>query len=317
MWLRRRLGCAGRARLRIVEGLRASLGAPQCAPDSVPGWSDAQLAAFTHACELGELAAAVSGRGDAASLAKIAWWGAALADLVPAGNTLARQEAMEIGAAFNLAVALFDSAIDQAPIPRLALVEALAPQRLCARLHHPRDERVQLRSEHPVAARVVGLFDLALSRAGCRYAGQQTNLDELGALLEAMYRSVLGQSDDPFIAKAGPVIFIGAVAAGRAGQALYAALARFCQLWDDALDIAEDLTVLAPNHFLGKGRGLAMHTTLAYVARGSARVLAGAALHGSIERHLHQALQASLTAALACDHETHRRTLRLCRELLS
>lgn len=317
MWLRRRLGCAGRARLRIVEGLRASIGAPLCVPDIVLGWSDAELAAFTHRCQLGELAAAVSGRGDAAGLAKIAWWGAALADLMPASNALVRQEAMAIGAAFNLAVALFDSAIEQAPIPRLALVEALAPQRLRARIHHPRDDNMRLRSEHPAATRVVALFDYALSLTGRRYAGQQSSLDELDGLLETMYRSVLGQSDDPFIAKTGPVVFIGAVAAGRAGQALYAALARFCQLWDDALDIAEDLTALAPNHFLGKGRGLAMHTTLAYVVRGSARVVAGAALHGSIERPLHSALQASLTAASACDHETHTRTIRLCRELLS
>lgn len=317
MWLRRRLGCAGSARLRIVAGVGALLDAPAPAPDPPLGWTDAELAQFAEACQLDDVAATVIGRGDAAALARIAWWGAALADLAPLHSATERHEVMHIGAAFNLAVALFDTAIDQDPIPRLALVEALAPQRLRARLHAPDDSALCLRSEHPAAARVVALFDRALSLSGRRFAADPPALAALAALLEAMYRSVLGQSDDPFIAKTGPVRFIGEIAAGAEARPFYAALARFCQLWDDSLDIAEDLAALAPNHFLGKGRGIDALATLTWLARGATRVVAGHTLHGGIERELARALGASLDAAAAWHADVHARTTRLCRLLIS
>ena len=205
-WLRRRLGCAGRERLRIVEALRAKVGEVWSAPQRVVGWSRAQTAAFAQHYQLQELARAVTGRGDAESLARIAWWGSALADLGAANSCAQRGELLGICAAFNLAVALFDTAIDEAPIPRLALVKALAPRRLHSRLYQPDSEATRLRSEHPSAALVVGLFDQALADRGRHFAGQHARLDTLVALLEAMYRSVLGQSDEPFIAKTGPVI---------------------------------------------------------------------------------------------------------------
>ena len=320
-WLRRRLGCAGRERLRIVATLRASVGEVWSAPQRAVGWSAAQTAAFAQAYRLQELARAVRGRGDAESLARIAWWGSALADLAPADvdadGCAQRGEVLGICAAFNLAVALFDTAIDEAPIPRLALVEALAPRRLHSRLYQPDSEATRLRSEHPAAALVVGLFDQALTDIGHRFAGQHARLDALITLLEAMYRSVLGQSDEPFIAKTGPVLFIGRVAAGDQAQRLYFELARFCHIWDDALDVAEDLVTLAPNHFLGTGRGVAMLSTLSYVGRGALRVVAGSAMHGDIERALSMALRATVDAARDWNDESHAKTLSLCHALLS
>ncbi|MBK6660962.1 MAG: hypothetical protein IPG43_23775 [Proteobacteria bacterium] len=319
MWLRRRLGCAGVARLRIVEAVRADLAGIDSQDQVAPGWDEQQLAAFCVSARLEDIARHVRGRGDAVQLARIAWWGSALADLGP-GTGAARLEALEIGAAFNLAVALFDTAIDEAPIPRLALVEALAPQRLAQRLKTPGDDNARLRSEHAAAACVVHLFDRALALAAMRHAGEPQRIERLCAMLDAMYRSVLGQGDDPFVAKTGPVMFIGEVASGgdiARARPLYAALARLCQVWDDALDIAEDLTALAPNHFLGKGRGIDVATTVAYLARGLARVSAGAVVHGHIERELAAALAATLEAAHAWHPLSHARSLQLCRTLLN
>ncbi len=316
-WLRRRLGCAGRERLRIVAGLRASVGEVWTAPVHAVGWLPAQTAAFTQLYRLEELARAVTGRGDVESLARIAWWGSALADLGPAQASARRHELMDICAAFNLAVALFDTAIDEAPIPRLALVEALAPRRLHSRLYQPDSDATRLRSEHPAAALVVGLFDQALADTGRHFAGQHARLDTLITLLEAMYRSVLGQSDEPFIAKTGPILFIGQVAGEQEAQRLYGELARFCHIWDDALDVAEDLVALAPNHFLGKGRGVDMLSTLSYLGRGTLRMVAGSAMHGDIERALSRALRATVDAARDWNDETYGKTLSLCHTLLS
>ena len=249
----------------------------------------------------------------------VAWWGSALADLALDRQRADRDCILSEAAAFNLAVALFDSAVDGAPARARLLADALEPRRMAARLAYPGNPGHRIECRDPSLDLVAALFDRVLSSAGRRFGSQPAQLDRCSRLLEKMYRSELGRSSEPFFAKAGPVLFVGALASDleqRRWRRLYEALARLCQLWDDWQDMEEDLRGLAPNSFLGAPRPMAPVGSVAYGLRGLARVAAGDLCHRGIAATLATGFRETVMAARDCDPDTYRKTRLLCHELM-
>ncbi len=221
---------------------------------------------------------------------------------------------MQEAANFNLAVALFDSVVDQAPSHRTALANALTPRQMRRRLDAPGDPATAVHTREPVLVPVVGLFDEVLTSAGARYAGDPAGRRYLGDLLDAMYRSELGLSRDPFDAKRLPVVFIGALAGARAKSSratLFDALADFFWLWDDWLDLTEDLARVAPNAFLGNPRWPPVLGPLAYGARGVLHLGGGSWGRARLTRRVVVAIDAVLAAAGREGGAPYARTLTL------
>jgi hypothetical protein len=276
--------------------------------------------AFAKAHRLEAIATGLPWRGDADRLRTIAWWGSALADLVTAGRQADRNIILNESAAFNLAVALFDSVMECAPTQAVDLAKALTPHNTRARLFDPVRTQTKLRCRDPSSNLVASLFDSALSSAGQRLESVPADLECMAEQLAGMYRSEMGLSPDPFVAKSGPVVFIGALAGSLEAEPvrrLYQAMAQFCQLWDDWQDLEEDLRHLAPNSFLGAPRRTQSLRTFAYGMTSLKRVIGGQLMHHGIAETLVSGLRGILVAARECDRDTYTRTLALCRELLT
>jgi hypothetical protein len=271
------------------------------------GLTDAELEHVLPDRVASGLAVAIAGaRGDSERLRRILWWGTVLADLpgTATGGVL-----VEAGR-FNLAFALFDSIVDDAPSRVPALAKALAPDRLRLRLAGA-SPGVALATGVAELEPVVQLFDRALADTGARLRTEPHRVEHLGDLLEAMFRSELRLTPDPFSAKTLPVVFLGAlVDASSATARLFRALAEFLWLWDDWLDLAADLRRRRPNAFLGRGGS-------AVCARGAARLAAGAWGHGRIATRLDRAFASSLDAARRAGEQTYLRTVSFHRELLA
>jgi hypothetical protein len=283
------------------------------------GFDEAELLRFTERFDLSAIANAVVSRGDVERLRTIAWWGSALAELVVDSDSPARDDILAEAAAFNLGVALFDSVIDDATIRAAPLVEALEPERMSARLSNPVSQEFRLKCRDSALELVVRLFDAMLSSAGRRLRARADRRERLANQLEGMYASELGLAPDPFIAKTGPVLFVGALATSSESDSavqLYAALARFCHEWDDWQDMADDLSRFAPNVFLGAPRRRCGAGVVAFAIRGTWRVGAGPLLHPGIASRLSDSMQNVIDAARCCGTTTYGKTLSLCRELV-
>lgn len=319
-WLRGRLGCGGTARLRIVERLRDDV--PELGPvcgESL-GFNATELSAFSRAYDLDAIARRITWRGDVDRLRSIAWWGSALGDVASGERRLERTSTLAEAAAFNLAVALFDSVVERGRESSTQLTTALAPDRIRHRLLRPSDEGSRIACRDATLDLVAGLFDRVLASVGRRLAGRLHHLESLARQLESMYLSEIGVTADPFVAKSGPVILIGALSGDadlRCKRRLFNSLGHFCQLWDDSLDIAEDLRSAAPNTFLGVPHRAGVAGTARFWLNGLGRVIAGDRMHERIALRLAAGLRETLAAARECDPGTQRRTLALCRALVN
>src|SRR4029079_10025861 len=130
-------------------------------------------------------------RGDAERLREIVWWGSALADLRQPASPAERNRGLGEAGRFYLAVALFDSVLDDFPRALDALVEALAPDALRRRLVAPGDADPVLQTDAAALQPLVHLFDTVLAAAGTRLREQPRRVERLGELLETMLRSEL------------------------------------------------------------------------------------------------------------------------------
>jgi hypothetical protein len=209
-------------------------------------------------------------RGDLPRLVQIGWWGAVVCwttlDEIDGG------EACRAAAAFNLAIALFDSVLDRGRNRSRELVAALAPHHLERVLVDPTGEEFA-----PVPldqSCVTELFHDSLSAYARRWDGDPASVADALELLTAMYRSEIGEADDPFAAKSLPSVFLGMLGTRASGRLeMQEALGRFIASWDDWMDLDEDLTSLRPNLLLGVPRGLGLGP---YLTRGVTSVVLGA-----------------------------------------
>jgi hypothetical protein len=285
---------------------------PCVTPAVALGLDDAALRRSLPRIEVDLLGATTSrAHGDPERLRRILWWGSALADLPWRADEMVCVD----GGRFNLAFALFDSVVDESPEKVPTLARALAPERLRTRMAAPNRRDTTLTAPLPELEPLVQLFDVAVASVGRRLRGEQHRLDHLGGLAETMFQSELRLLPDPFLAKTLPVVFIGALVDTRASTArFFRALAEFLWLWDDWLDLAEDLSRLRPNAFLGRAGTHAARASAC--ARGAIRLAAGSAAHGRLIARLERAFETTLRCASLEGDETFSRTVAFQRELL-
>ncbi len=318
-WLRRRLGCAGRPCLRIRERIRECLPEIRQEEDRPLGFSSSELADFSETHQLAEIAKRFAWRGNIKNLERIAWWGSALGDVASVRRPIDRSRVLWEAASFNLGVSLFDSILENESDKFPPLARALDGVRLRARLVRPSITHRPLTCDDNSLDLIVRLFDTALAGAGRRFNCWPAQIEYLSELLEVMYRSELGLSEDRFAAKTMPVVFIGALGNDYEDEQahwFFGAFGRFIQLWDDWLDLSEDLRSLAPNAFLGAPRSVISFDALGYSIRFLARTVGGRLFHEGIALTLSDALRISLSAARHWDIQGYRKTLLLCHKLV-
>jgi hypothetical protein len=269
------------------------------------GLRDAELARVLSSEDADRLAAVVSNaRGNGEWLRRILWWGTAVADVRGPVDARVRSDAGR----FNLAFALFDSVVDERPTLTPHLAAALEPRWLRARLEDPVGEGAALATKVGGLRPLVQLFDDALVGVGRRLSAEPKRTARLADMLELMFRSELRLSADPFVAKVLPVTFIGELVGDEPATArLFRRLAEFCWLWDDWLDLAEDLARRRPNVFLGRRSMLV----------GAGRLVAAKRSQAEIATRLSECVAASVRAAAEIGEGALERTAALYRELFA
>ena len=317
-WLRRRLGCVGYPYERITRGLAKQLPRPSDSERLQLGLSEQEVRLLCHEHRLDSL---MTRFGLAGGLEECCWWGSALCDIGLSARGRSRDVALlREGASFHLAFQLFDVVVDGFPRHTATLAEGLRPAALKMRVLNPNDEAYRLRCADEATAPVVALFDDAIASIGRRLHAQPKRAFRSLRMLERMYQSELRISPDPYAAKTLPVVFLGTLAdseeSGRASHRLFFHLARFLSLWDDWVDLEEDMLRAAPNQFLGHPDRTRTLGRARYVGRCVARVAVGRVLHREIERRLTSPLRKALTAAEDLNALTFTKTVHACRRLV-
>lgn len=290
-----------------------------------------ELSRLASECGLDEVPEIFASFAEPGDLLDVASRGAVLGELSVATAGLGHPEqpgvaAAEVrrqiqleAAAFNLAVALFDCVVDEVPYYIDSLSTALGPVALRRRLLCPDDPAAALAGDEHLQA-VIRLFDFVLVSAGLRLRHDGARLEELAALLLAMYESELELSSDRLAAKRLPIVFIGALAIPSQqlkGRALFEHLSLFIQLWDDWRDLKADMLRLAPNGFLDADPAPRFFPRLVYLGRCLARIFGRAeAQRMEIVDLLGSALGQALAAAQQLDERTYRNTVGLFRSIM-
>jgi hypothetical protein len=265
------------------------------------------------------LVRAAGQRGDQTRIVEIAGWGAALGDLATEPGAAEAGAIKREAALFNLGVAVFDSLVDEGSPSLPDLAEALAPRHLHRRLHSGGRPDASLACSSPENMPIVRLFDGALSSVAVRRKGAKEELDQLSRLLELMYRSEMGLSSDPFVAKRLPVSFIGylgAVPGRHEPVLLFHCLGHFLHLLDDWQDLADDLIQRAPNAFLGRDRPDTPEGLVANLGRGLGLAARGPEAHEDVAQALRRPLERSLGLAAELGPGSHDKLVSLLWSLL-
>jgi hypothetical protein len=224
---------------------------------------------------------------------QVGLWGARLASLAPCASPSALVEA----AAFNLAVAMFDTIVDERRRKLLPLAAALRPE-LLERCIEQADPTVLGDLPDADLAIIVRLFGHALAGAGRRHRDDPAARAGLASLLRDMYESETGISKRPWLAKTLPVVWIGRLAGASEGSpeaAMFDALASFIARWDDAQDLRHDWLHGRYNVYLDRAR-----TASSFDLIRIPRLPFGGRLAAEVADDLQQSLHAALNAASAC-----------------
>ncbi|RYY57402.1 MAG: hypothetical protein EOO09_02800 [Chitinophagaceae bacterium] len=317
-WLTRRLGCSGRGRLRLLESLRGQL-APAGNHESLQtGLGHSELCRFAQQYRLHEIATAIPHRGDVEDLMVIAWFGSAIADLGCYDSGEKRDRILQEGALFNLAVALFDTVMDEMPAHRDQLKLSVNIPLIRGRLWNPLNPDTRLTSRDPAITHIAALFDALFVSLGSRVEGNSRGreLSEIISLFSAMYNGGSNGERDPFRTKVLPVLFLGRLNYSFRNYVLmedfYCQLGKFIQLYDDWLDMARDALQGKPNYFLNHWT----HTTLLdkplfYLSFG-VRLLGGSLFHRHTTRTVTRAMNDAIEASRFADPLAYQRNLSLC-----
>jgi hypothetical protein len=240
-----------RAEASPVERLKSRIDRPEIAlPDVFQlGLSVQAILRISHEFAFPSLAERLPQRGSAAGLRVTAWKGSILADIACPEVEPLRRTILSDGALFNVAVALFDTAIETS-LSAPALVDLLRPSALQAKLTDGPD-LIGDSAWQPLVA----LFDGVLSNV-CRRFPDLAERRVLAGMLRDMYESELERNDDPFKSKTLPIQFIGRIADTHRRpetEVVVLAMAALFALVDDACDVDEDAIAGSPNFFLRAG----------------------------------------------------------------
>jgi hypothetical protein len=307
------MGARGPAWASLRASLSARLQAEDCPALSRPGLTATDLDELAAQLDFERLARCFPTRGNRERITQIAAFGSQLADIALPDDTAThtRHEILVDGALFNVAVACFDTIVDEHRVLLPAARGALAPQYLRDAIVHGR--ALERTGSHAIDL-LIGLFDVVLRSAWRRIAEARLRAN-VATLLESMYESELGLGKDALAAKTLPTIFIGEVSCADGSprvRDLFARLAHFLALLDDWQDIAMDLIGGRPNVFLGGRAGLRP----ARLAWSAYRLLGGRASHRALAREIEASLDHVLGAARHGGHATVSKTVSFLRDLV-
>jgi hypothetical protein len=240
---------------------------------------------------------------DTARITTVARWGALLADI--SGGPKSDTQLLPEAAAFNVAVASFDTLVDEQPDLLPAAAHALHPLRLKQRLDGEISRLDPGEMKDPVRC-VVDLFDYTLGGISRTYKDIPDEREVLSRLLAEMYRSELGLGD-PLRAKSLPVVFIGRLGNGtgdREVDQLYESLAHFLAGWDDFVDLFIDWGRFAPNEFLRINTISDVSPRLCSAVVGSLRLVFAPRSHAELGRSLRVRALDAIGQANRCGRES-------------
>ncbi|MCX5044819.1 hypothetical protein OG921_24340 [Aldersonia sp. NBC_00410] len=308
-FIRVRFGSSGPARRRVEHNLVQLAGGPVQALATHEDVIE-RLQPVTSALTPSETHTDVLPGWTTERVTGVARWGANIAELgIPRQSGVASQ-ILDEAAAFNLAVAAFDTLVDERPAHLPEAAQALDPQRLRKRMNG--DIRCLSSQTSGTSARsVVALFDHVLGSLAFRLADAPSDRAALAVLLERMYLSEMGIGS-PLIAKRLPTIFIGRLANtsdDRHVSRVFEALARFFAAWDDYVDLSRDWMSFHANEFLWSSNTSPMFPRLSAAALGMMRLSFARRSRSSIERGLVLHAQHALRAARQCGREREVRAL--------
>jgi hypothetical protein len=280
------------------------------------GMKSEQVRALASDHGFSALACRYPSRGGVDRLCELAWLGTVFVDIGMDDTHPERDVVMREAALFNVAIALFDTVIDDGVRDeRAVLLEALKPARLLARLENPRAEGSLLYASHPHAHPIVGLFDVALASIAARFhLRTERTLDRLKLTLVAMYESETRDRHDRSQAKALPVMFYGLLPDGGARANVAAVFRQLGELvaWlDDWKDLRDDLLRARANLWICR-----------WDARGPLPIQYAAGALWSLTRlalmpwRVTSLLGAAIDNLLAATEEVHRDKLICCLALL-
>ena len=318
-WLRKRLGSTGKPRLRILEKLAHFIPAETCHNLTI-GLSHSELYALSEYWRMNEIPQHFSSRGNTDVLCQIAWCGSALGDIACADDKHTDSALLKEAALFNLGIALFDTIAEEYPKKIIFLARALEPVRMKNRLLHPTSPEFSISCTQPELNLIARLFDAVLSSVGLRLFNDKAHLVYLADLLKKMYESELRISNDPYLAKTLPIVFIGGLANHlhkHSIQMLFDNIAFFLCYWDDWLDLATDMFHMAPNVFLGKPVLSQPIQIIAYLYRCAMRVFGGSSLHKQFIGALEQPLKSALEISSKINNVTYEKTISFFNYLLA
>ena len=260
-WLERRLGSRGHTvglvRQRSAELLSHGNGTLWSSPI---GLSRAQLAGVIGNDRLSRLSSQFHNRGSRQHLLNIAWYGSVIADVSCGVSDPNRECILREGALFNLAVALYDTTVEEFAHLRPELIAGFDGHRIRDRLEGRTIS--PLTSAQPALGDLMFLCDSLLSSVRLRLQSTPARLSYLAGLLERMYTSEVTKQGDRRDAKMLPIVFICAL-----GEDVLAntrlqfptALARWLSLMDDWQDLGRDVWARRANQFVLPQDGLSWH----------------------------------------------------------
>lgn len=253
VWIARRVGAIGTRRHEIIGALSRELSSVADANggDTALGLSSDDLGQLAAAFGFADLAAAFPSRGDVTRLGRIAWFGSALGDIACAEHGRRADDVIEDAALLNVAVALFDTVVDEQPHRLSALTRAANPHVLKDALFGVAPAHVRDRDSHAGIERLASLFVHVAGRAGRRFAGMHLKLASLDAYFRRMFESEVGTNASRAHAKTLPISLIGSlISPAIFPSRLFRALATFLAQYDDWQDLGHDLTDGRANTFV-------------------------------------------------------------------
>lgn len=252
-WIARRVGAIGPRRPEIIGALRHEFFGESVArvADNFLGLSAERLDAMATTFDFARLAARFPSRGDVQRFRQIAWFGSALGDIACAEHCDRDEDVLLDAAIFNLAVALFDTAVDDQPSLLPALASAVHPTALRSELFGDRTEKAAPLDEHRSIEGLELMFLHVLRRARGRFLGKHVKLASLDAFVRLMFDSETGDRASRARAKTLPITFICSLASPAVFPSrLFAALSAFLALYDDWQDLGHDVVDGRANAFV-------------------------------------------------------------------
>jgi hypothetical protein len=296
-WLERKVGARGPRWAQIRAGLVNTL--PIVINGQPLGLDDGALDDLARTHRFDELAAHFPTRGDASALKRIARFGSQILAIACAAAGLGAEFPLLVeGALFNIAIALFDTVVDEQPYRQPGLLYCVNPSRIRSHLLLG----VPLPpSSDPGVELIVSLFRTLFESIRNRVS--PTDLPPLAECLTDMYNAEVRQPSAAMAAKYLPTVFLGHLVAFNNlwAAAIMSQLGAFIALLDDWQDLASDIVERRSNSLLGGERA---KDRLRYSALCVWRILGGRVSHTEISirlaTELHQVLAVARQVNTAC-----------------